>query len=190
MSHDCLHPTGLVFIFIKHFSKNLKICRNDSKNIWYKIIRTEKLSFILMYELVIESLGESIVLMMTSDIHQLWYCSKAITLLKHHFSKPQGGALSTYRNGTVQKIFRQCKKIKILAQFIIGNLFTNMKFPETMQIECQFNNIWCKKYPNIISILFGPNNITFGNILTQKFRTCLPKCACAECPPPLALSTH
>ena len=31
--------------------------------------------------------------------------------------------------------------------------------------------------------LFGPKNITFSNILTQKYRTYLPVCACAECPP-------
>ena len=31
--------------------------------------------------------------------------------------------------------------------------------------------------------LFAPKNITFGNILTQKYRTYLPVCACTECPP-------
>ena len=31
--------------------------------------------------------------------------------------------------------------------------------------------------------VFAPKNITFGNILTQKYRTYLPVCACTECPP-------
>ena len=34
-------------------------------------------------------------------------------------------------------------------------------------------------------VLFGPKKITFGNILTQNYRTYLPVCACAECPPGL-----
>ena len=36
---------------------------------------------------------------------------------------------------------------------------------------------------NMVSVLFGPRNITFGNILTQKYRTYLPICTCAEWPP-------
>ena len=38
---------------------------------------------------------------------------------------------------------------------------------------------------NIVLVFFGPKNITFHNILTQKCRTYLPVCVCAECPPPL-----
>ena len=36
---------------------------------------------------------------------------------------------------------------------------------------------------NIVLVFFGPKNITFHNILTQKYRTYLPVCVCAECPP-------
>ena len=35
---------------------------------------------------------------------------------------------------------------------------------------------------NIVLVFFGPKNITFHNILTQKYRTYLPVCVCAECP--------
>ena len=38
--------------------------------------------------------------------------------------------------------------------------------------------------------LFAPKNITFGNILTQKYRTYLPVCACTECPPGLGPNLH
>ena len=37
--------------------------------------------------------------------------------------------------------------------------------------------------------LFGPKNITSGNILTQKYRTYLPVCACTKCPPPWEFAT-
>ena len=40
-----------------------------------------------------------------------------------------------------------------------------------------------KNIMKILLVLFGPKNITFGNILTQKYRTYLPVCACTECPP-------
>ena len=40
-----------------------------------------------------------------------------------------------------------------------------------------------KNIMNIFSVLYGPKNITFGNILTQKYRTFLLVCGCAECPP-------
>ena len=36
---------------------------------------------------------------------------------------------------------------------------------------------------SIVLVFFGPKNITFHNILTQKYRTYLPVCVCAECPP-------
>ena len=41
-----------------------------------------------------------------------------------------------------------------------------------------------KNIINIISVVFGPKIITFGNILIQKYRTYLPVCVCAKCPPP------
>ena len=40
-----------------------------------------------------------------------------------------------------------------------------------------------KNIMNIVLVFFGPKNITFHNILTQKYRTYLPVCVCAECPP-------
>ena len=39
-----------------------------------------------------------------------------------------------------------------------------------------------EKYKKNNFNLFGPNNITFSNMLTQKYRTYLPVCACTECP--------
>ena len=39
-----------------------------------------------------------------------------------------------------------------------------------------------KNIMNIISVLFGPKNIIFGNILYQKYLTFVSVCACAECP--------
>ena len=47
-----------------------------------------------------------------------------------------------------------------------------------------------KKYQENSFCLFGPKDITFGNILTQKYRTYLPVCACAECPPPWGADTE
>ena len=35
---------------------------------------------------------------------------------------------------------------------------------------------------NTVLVLFEPKNITFGNVLTQKYWTYLPGCACAEGP--------
>ena len=40
-----------------------------------------------------------------------------------------------------------------------------------------------KKYKKNNFSLFGPKNITFGNILTHKYRTYLPVCECTKCPP-------
>ena len=40
-----------------------------------------------------------------------------------------------------------------------------------------------KNIMNIISVLFEPKKYHFDNILTQKYWTYLPVCACAECPP-------
>ena len=37
------------------------------------------------------------------------------------------------------------------------------------------------KYKKNHFSLFDPKNITFGNILTQKYRTYLLVCACTEC---------
>ena len=39
-----------------------------------------------------------------------------------------------------------------------------------------------KKCLNILSALFGPKNITFGNIIIQRYRTYHPVYSCAECP--------
>ena len=68
-----------------------------------------------------------------------------------------------------------------------------MKYPETMQVKVRiasseprnisYTMFGVKNIMKIVLVLFGPKNITFGNILTQKYRTYLPVCACAECPP-------
>ena len=42
---------------------------------------------------------------------------------------------------------------------------------------------------NIVLVFFGPKNMTFNNILTQKYRTYLPVCICAECPPGYIVSS-
>ena len=69
----------------------------------------------------------------------------------------------------------------------------NIKCPETMQIEKSITSneprnisstmFGIKNIMNIVLVFFGPINITFHNILTQKYRTYLPVCVCAECPP-------
>ena len=46
----------------------------------------------------------------------------------------------------------------------------------------QYNDVWYKKYHEHSLSFFGPKNITSGNILTQKYWTYLPVCACAKCP--------
>ena len=68
----------------------------------------------------------------------------------------------------------------------------NIKYPETMQKEVRIasseprnissTTFYAKNIMNIISDLLGPQNITFDNILTRKYRTCLPVCSFSECP--------
>ena len=68
-----------------------------------------------------------------------------------------------------------------------------MKYLEAMQIEVtnasnKPKNISLtifdtEKYQTNNFSLFGPKNIPFGNILTQKYRTYLPVCAGTEWPP-------
>ena len=92
-----------------------------------------------------------------------------------------------------QKYHFSFLQTKLSAHFILRNLYMNTKYPETMQIKVRIassehinissTTFDVKKYHDIISILFGPKNITFGSILTQKYRTYLPVRAFAECPP-------
>ena len=117
------------------------------------------------------------------------------------------GGHSAHTHGSVQEIFRQPKNITSASMqpknislfyiYIYINLYMNIKYPQTMQIEVRISSIEprninikmfgvSKNVINIVSVFFGPKNITFGNILTQKYRTYLPVCACAECPPPWA----
>ena len=119
-------------------------------------------------------------------------------------TKPQGGGTQHIRiRGGQSKKFSGNPKIslqlhfnpKISAHSIITNLYMNIKYPETMQVKArlplanpEISVTRCfvsKNIMKIVLLLFGPKNITFGNILTQKYRTYLPVCACAECPPPL-----
>ena len=115
---------------------------------------------------------------------------------------PRGGTQHICIRGGQSKKFSGNPKIslqlhcnpKISAHFILRNLYLNIKYPETMQIEVriacseprkyQLNDVWYKKnIINIVSVFFGPKNITSSNVLTQKYRTYLPVCVCAECPP-------
>ena len=73
---------------------------------------------------------------------------------------------------------------KISAHFILRYLCMNRKYPEIMQIEVRI----ASGEPRIISsTMFGVkkhHEHSFSFIWTQKYRTYLPVCACAECPPP------
>ena len=109
------------------------------------------------------------------------------------------GALRTYAYGGGQSqkfsgnpkisLQLQCNP-KISAHVIYINLYMNIEYPQTMQIEVRIASIehrniditmfGIKKYHQHSFSFFGPKNITFGNILTQKYRTYLPVCACAE----------
>ena len=40
-----------------------------------------------------------------------------------------------------------------------------------------------KNIMSIVLVYFVSQNSNFGNILTQKYQTYLPVCACSECPP-------
>ena len=101
-----------------------------------------------------------------------------------HTLQSQGGHSAHTHTGGQSKKFSGNPKVslqlhcnpKISAHFILGNLYMNIKYPETMQIEMRIasgepRNISltifdAKNIMNIISVLFEPKNITFGNILT------------------------
>ena len=115
-----------------------------------------------------------------------------LTLSSQHYNQlAQGDIQHICIRGGQSKKFSGNPKIslhlhchpKISARFTLGNLCMNIEYPEIMQIEVR---IAASEHRNISSTIFGPKNITFGNILTQKYRTYLPACAFTECPPPWA----
>ena len=112
-----------------------------------------------------------------------------------------GGTLSVYAFGGHSRNFQAARKYLFSfiatqkAHFILRKLYMDIKYSETVQTEVRIassepRNICSTIFDvtNImVSVLFGPRNITFGKILTQKHRTYLPICTCAEllsAPPP------
>ena len=100
-----------------------------------------------------------------------------------------GGQSQKFSGNPKISLQLQCNP-KISAHVIYINLYMNIEYPQTMQIEVRIASIehrniditmfGIKKYHQHSFSFFGPKNITFGNILTQKYRTYLPVCACAE----------
>ena len=80
---------------------------------------------------------------------------------------------------------------KVSAHFILRNLYISIKYPKTMQLEVRiasseprsisYTMFGVKNIMNIVLVLFGLKNITFGNILTQRYRAYLPVYAWADC---------
>ena len=134
--------------------------------------------------------------------------SQALQLISLWLYHP-GGALSTYPyrgGGSVQEIFRQPKNINsasmqpknISSLRICKPVHEHKLSPNNANRnkDClhqtqkyQYNDFWYKNIMNIVSVFFGPKDITFGNILTQKISDLPPRmCMCRVSPPPWALS--
>ena len=133
-----------------------------------------------------------------------WYTTISDSLkVKFDPSKKYpGGTFSPYAYGMVSpNSFQATQKChfnssfiashpKISAHFILRILYVNMKYPETIQIEvritsCEPRNIsstifHVKRYDelNIISVLFGPKSVTFGNIRTKNIGLTPGICMC------------
>ena len=130
------------------------------------------------------------------------WCKLLHEIALNLFNTPPGEALSTYAygGGSVREIFWPPKNIspasllpKNITYFYALTPVNEHKNPETMPIEgglplqnpeISFRLCYMpKKYHGYDFSYFGPKNITFGNIQTQKYRTYLPVSSCSECPP-------
>ena len=89
----------------------------------------------------------------------------------------RGGQSKKFSGNPKISLHLHCTKIS--AHFRLRNLYMKIKYPETMQKEVRITSgdprninltiFDAKTIMNIISVLFGPKNITFGIILTQKY---------------------
>ena len=115
-----------------------------------------------------------------------------ITRVNNTLICPGGHSAHTHMGGGQSKKFSGNLKIllqlhcnpKISAHLILRNLYMNIKYLETMQIEVRIassepRNIsimmfGVKNIMNMVSVLFGPKNIAFGNNLTKNIRLTFP----------------
>ena len=83
-------------------------------------------------------------------------------------------------------------KPKKINSFHTSTTVNELEIPQKMQIGVKmpskesknnFGLYLMAKIMAIISVLFGPKNIALRNIFIQKYRTYLPACSYAECPP-------
>ena len=93
--------------------------------------------------------------------------------------------------GVSPRNFQATQKYHFSFSPLYKNLHMNIKYPETCKKRSELplvnpeisvhQSLMSKNIINIISILFGPKNITLGNRLTQKYWTYFPVYTCAKC---------